>query len=57
MPLYLPYKNGIPSHDTMERLFTLIDKKEMDTLLSKLFALMTPNEFVEQIAIDGKGNC
>jgi predicted transposase YbfD/YdcC len=57
LQLYFPYKNGIPSHDTIERLFALIDTKEMDTLLGKLFELLLQNELVDHIAIDGKRIC
>jgi predicted transposase YbfD/YdcC len=52
--LYYPYKNGCPSHDTMERLFATIEPKEFEKLLQELVHLVIGLETTTQIAIDGK---
>ena len=50
---YLPYENGIPSHDTFARIFSLIDPKQFKTCFiewMKGFQL----QMSEVISIDGK---
>jgi predicted transposase YbfD/YdcC len=52
--LYYPYKNGCPSHDTMERLFATIEPSEFEKLLQELVHLVIGLNTTAQIAIDGK---
>lgn len=50
---YLPYKNGIPSHDTFGRLYSLLDPKSFgDCFISWVEDLM--DEIPKLISIDGK---
>ena len=50
---YLPYKNGIPSHDTFARVFSLIDPKQFKTCFIEWMKglELQPSEVV---SIDGK---
>ena len=48
---YYPFKNGIPSDDTIRRVFEVLDPAGMGALLQKYFSI---NLSGEHIAIDGK---
>jgi len=51
---HLPYKNGIPSHDTVNRVLGLIDPKQLEQLLVNwsMYEMVLPQGTV--ISIDGK---
>jgi len=51
---YLPYENGIPSHDTINRVLSLLDSKELEKLLLNwsMKDIILPKDTV--ISIDGK---
>jgi len=54
---FFPYKNGLPSHDTIGRVFSLLDsKKFQDCFLEwvKYISVATEGEI---IAVDGKKSC
>lgn len=50
---YLPYKNGIPSHDTFARIFSLIDPKQFKTCFTEWMRGIQL-QMSEVISIDGK---
>ena len=50
---YLPYKNGIPSHDTFARVFSLIDPKQFKSCFVS-WVKSLQNHMSEIIHIDGK---
>ena len=51
---YLELKNGIPSHDTFRRIFSLICPKLFQSLFSEWIKLMFGEAVSEHVAIDGK---
>lgn len=52
---FYPYANGIPSHDTMERVFSLLDPKSFHQAFFNFFnELLETNSDLSHIAIDGK---
>lgn len=51
---YLPYKNGIPSHDVLGKVFALIDPKEFNECFTNWIASLSTLTQGEVIAIDGK---
>lgn len=51
---YLPYKDGICSHQTISRVFSLIAAKNFEYFFIRLVAKLFPNAENEIIAIDGK---
>ena len=50
---YLPYKNGIPSHDTLARVFSLIDPKQFKACFAS-WVKQFQNQLSGVISIDGK---
>ena len=51
---YLSLENGIPSHDTLGRIFSLIDPKQFQTCFSSWIKEIVKNVTGDVIAIDGK---
>jgi predicted transposase YbfD/YdcC len=51
---FLPFENGIPSTDTFERVFGLINPKAFEELLLEWTKLLSENAGYKSIAIDGK---
>ena len=51
---FLPLPNGIPSHDTIGRVFAALDPKAFSQGFSQWVRAMTDIETDEVIAIDGK---
>ncbi|GHT93627.1 hypothetical protein AGMMS49545_13360 [Betaproteobacteria bacterium] len=51
---FLPLANGIPSHDTMNRVFRLIDPKSFEVAFRAWVADTLPGFGQTRIAIDGK---
>jgi predicted transposase YbfD/YdcC len=51
---YFPYKNGIPSHDTINRLFAAMDPKEFCSCFTAWVQSIRKDVDREVIAIDGK---
>lgn len=52
---WMPFKNGIPSHDTYNRVFSLLDPKALGNLLSGIYEILKRNDGREDhICIDGK---
>jgi predicted transposase YbfD/YdcC len=51
---YLPYQNGIPSHDTINRVMGLIDTRELERMLSDVanYEIVLPDGCI--VSIDGK---
>lgn len=51
---YLPYRNGIPSHDTINRLLSVLNVKHLEKVLNSTYGctLELPNGSV--VSIDGK---
>jgi len=54
---FLPYKNGIPSHDTLGRVLSLLNVKQLEKVLADFssYGLELPNGSI--INIDGKWLC
>ena len=50
---FSPLENGIPSHDTFNRVFSLLDPKKYNALTMELFS-STILEGLDLISIDGK---
>jgi predicted transposase YbfD/YdcC len=53
-PNFLALPNGIPSHDTMERVFARLDPRVFQTCFRQWMAALSGVLNLEQIAIDGK---
>lgn len=51
---YLPYANGIPSHDTINRAMCLLSINELSNILKEMTAEYTPLNEGEVLHIDGK---
>ena len=51
---YLELKNGIPSHDTFRRVFSLISPTLFQSLFSEWIRLIFGETLSEHVAIDGK---
>jgi predicted transposase YbfD/YdcC len=51
---YLELRNGIPSHDTFRRIFSLINPEQFERIFSKWVKSVFCDERFDQIAIDGK---
>ena len=54
---YFPYENGIPSHDTIQRVMGMIDPEYMQQAYHKWTAMLEKEEkekLKKIIAIDGK---
>jgi predicted transposase YbfD/YdcC len=51
---YLSLENGIPSHDTLGRIFSLIDPEQFQTCFSSWIKEIVKNVTGDVIAIDGK---
>ncbi len=54
---YLPYENGIPSHDVLGKVFALIDPVAFNTCFSHWVNSISELTAGEVIAIDGKTLC
>jgi len=54
---YLPYRNGIPSHDTIGRLFEKMDSSEFENNFIRWTQQVSQLTQGEVIAIDGKTVC
>ncbi len=57
---YLPYANGIPSHDTIQRVMGMIDPQFIQQAYNKWTSMLEKDErekFKKIIAIDGKTMC
>lgn len=54
---FLELPNGIPSHDTFGRVFSLINPKEFERCFCEWISSLTINVSQEIIAIDGKTLC
>lgn len=54
---YLPYKNGIPSHDVLGKLFALIDPVNFNECFMNWINSISLIEDGEVVAIDGKSLC
>lgn len=50
---YFPYKNGIPSHDTFRRVFSLLDPKQFKICFSNWMQGLQ-NQLRDHVHIDGK---
>ena len=50
----LSFENGIPSADTFERVFGMLNPKCLEDLLIDLTRLLTRNEACQSVALDGK---
>lgn len=50
----LGFENGIPSHDTFARVFSVIDRKQFDNLISGIVSHLKHKTPSDGIAIDGK---
>jgi len=55
--LKLKLEHGIPSHDTFERVFAMIDPKEFEQSFSQWIHFARKRIFGETISIDGKTIC
>ena len=51
---FLHLENGIPSHDTLSRVFGCLNEDQMCSALTRWLALLGKNESGQHIAIDGK---
>lgn len=51
---YFPYANGIPSKSVLSRIFGIIDKKAMESILLEFAAYFYQKHDEEIIALDGK---
>jgi len=51
---YVEFENGLPSHDTFNRVFSMIDGKELEKLFIEWTNTIKENHPQEVIAIDGK---
>jgi predicted transposase YbfD/YdcC len=51
---YLPFANGIASHDTFSRVFGLIDAKQFEACFTKMMMHLCPKLEGHFLAIDGK---
>lgn len=51
---FFPFKNGIPSEDTFERVFSLLDPKQFEQCFVEWVNYLQKNEINEIVAIDGK---
>lgn len=54
---YLPYKNGVPSHDMLGKVFALIDPVEFNRCFSLWINSISRLTAGEVVAIDGKTLC
>jgi predicted transposase YbfD/YdcC len=54
---FLALPNGVPSHDTFERVFDRIDPRAFHDCFQEWIAAITASLDVQQIAIDGKTLC
>lgn len=55
--LYLPFKNGIPTHDTFNRFFQIIKPEELEKLFKAFISFISQGQIGDasiQICIDGK---
>lgn len=51
---YVPLENGIPSHDTLGRVFAALDAKQFEACFVRWMSRLCPSLEGEIIAIDGK---
>jgi hypothetical protein len=54
---YLTLSNGIPWHDTIERLFKRLESKEFSNVLIHLSQLVRKKEAEDMVNVDGKTLC
>ena len=54
---HLELKNGVPSHDTLGRVFTRLDTKEFEQCLLEYVRCLKLNLQGQAVAIDGKAVC
>lgn len=52
--LHLPFVNGIASHDTFGRVFSLLDSRQFETCFMRWAGALCPSLAGRHIAIDGK---
>lgn len=52
--MFLPYKNGIPSHDTINRIMCILDSQHMEYVFRKSMIKICGSLKGKHIAIDGK---
>ena len=51
---HLPFANGIASHDTFGRVFSLLDAKQFESCFVRWMSSMCPSLEGQHIAVDGK---
>lgn len=51
---HLPFANGIPSHDTFGRVFSLLDAKQFEACFMRWAGVLCPSLVGQHVAIDGK---
>lgn len=56
---FLQMTGGVPNHQTIERVFSLINPKELETILNQFYFSLIHLDTTEKdiISIDGKVNC